>query len=85
MTVSKRRCPQTVHVSSGTGGGVAGLAGNVIEGGIVGMAIDANSGAMNDLSPNPLTVTLQSDEPALAQAAAPAEAAPIPVSTGANR
>lgn len=41
------------------GAGAAGMAGNLLVGGIVGGIVDANSGAMNDLTPNPLLVTLQ--------------------------
>jgi hypothetical protein len=50
-----------------TGGGVA-LAGNVLVGGLVGLTVDAASGATQKLVPNPLTVTL---EPVAAAAAAP--------------
>ena len=66
------------------GGGVAGGAGNIIAGGIVGIAVDASSGAMNDLTPNPLHLTLKPvAAPAVVEApvapaveAAPAAAAP---------
>src|SRR5437016_710091 len=40
------------------GGGAAGVAGNVIFGGIIGAGIDASNGSMMNLKPNPLTVTL---------------------------
>jgi hypothetical protein len=51
---------QTHDIKSGiSGGGAAGLAGNVIFGGIVGGVVDASSGALNDLTPNPLAVTLR--------------------------
>ena len=40
------------------GGGAAGMAGNVILGGLIGVAVDSSTGAMNDLFPNPLVVTL---------------------------
>ncbi len=40
------------------GAGAAGMAGNVILGGLIGAAIDAGSGAMYDLAPNPLRVRL---------------------------
>jgi hypothetical protein len=49
----------THHVS---GAGGAGMAGNVILGGIIGIGVDAYSGAMNDLVPNPLTVKLEKAE-----------------------
>jgi hypothetical protein len=41
------------------GAGAAGMAGNLLVGGIVGGVIDASSGAMNDLTPNPLLVEMQ--------------------------
>ena len=49
----------THHVS---GAGGAGMAGNVILGGLIGVGVDAYSGAMNDLVPNPLTVKLEREE-----------------------
>lgn len=42
-----------------SGSGSAGMAGNVILGGIIGAAVDAGSGAMYDLKPNPIQVKLQ--------------------------
>jgi len=39
------------------GGGVA-MAGNVIVGGVIGAGVDLASGAMLDLTPNPLVVTM---------------------------
>jgi hypothetical protein len=51
---------QEHHVTSGmSGGGAAGLAGNLVFGGVVGGVVDATSGALNDLTPNPLVVTLR--------------------------
>lgn len=41
-----------------TAGG-AGMAGNVILGGLIGAAVDVGTGAMMDLVPNPLTVKLE--------------------------
>jgi hypothetical protein len=49
----------THHVS---GAGGAGTAGDVLVGGIIGAGVDTVSGAMNDLAPNPLTVTLEKSE-----------------------
>ena len=47
------------NISSGVDGdGAAGMAGNVIFGGILGAGIDAGSGAMQSHKPNPLQVTL---------------------------
>jgi len=48
------------HKVSGAGG--AGMAGNVLVGGLIGVAVDANSGAMFDLVPNPLEVTLEKND-----------------------
>lgn len=39
--------------------GAAGFAGNVIVGGLVGMGVDAVTGAATDHKPNPVEVTLQ--------------------------
>jgi hypothetical protein len=44
-----------------TGGGVA-MAGNVIVGGIIGAGVDVATGAMLDLTPNPVSVTLEKVE-----------------------
>jgi hypothetical protein len=41
------------------GAGSAGMAGNVIAGGIVGIIVDSRTGATRDLTPNPLEVTLE--------------------------
>jgi hypothetical protein len=48
---------QVTNKVSGAGG--AGMAGNVIVGGIIGAGVDIVSGAMLDLTPNPLVVTLE--------------------------
>ena len=53
-------------------GGVAGVAGNVLIGGIIGAAVDGTNGSMNDLTPNPLHLKL---EPVFASEQAPAQAA----------
>jgi len=42
-----------------SGGGGAGMAGNVLFGGLIGVAVDAGSGAMYDLKPNPISVKLE--------------------------
>ena len=50
---------QEIEVTSGmSGGGAAGMAGNVVFGGVIGAVVDGTSGAMKDLSPNPLVVVL---------------------------
>lgn len=51
--------PVTATVTSSVdGGGAAGMAGNVILGGLIGAGVDAGSGAMHSHKPNPLTVTM---------------------------
>jgi hypothetical protein len=51
--------------------GAAGFAGNVLIGGLVGMGVDAYTGAATDHKPNPVTVTLE-------PLARPAPARPAP-------
>jgi len=51
--------------------GTVGLAGNVIFGGIVGGAVDVTSGALNDLTPNPLIVILQPEGASASQEVQP--------------
>jgi len=41
-----------------SGAGAAGMAGNILVGGIIGVAVDATTGATQDLTPNPLTVRM---------------------------
>jgi len=41
------------------GTGAAGFAGNVLAGGLIGMGVDAVTGAAQDHKPNPVIVTLQ--------------------------
>ncbi len=48
------------------GGGAAGMAGNVLFGGIIGAGVDAGTGAMYEHKPNPLMVQLE-PESALAK------------------
>ena len=55
------------------GGGAVGVAGNVVVGGVIGIGVDALSGAALDLKPNPLKVTLDKLDVAVAP---PATAAP---------
>jgi hypothetical protein len=56
-----------------SGGGAAAAAGNVLIGGLIGAAVDGSSGALNDLTPNPLKVKLVESAAATAP---PVEAAP---------
>jgi len=41
-----------------SGAGAAGMAGNVLIGGLIGVAVDATTGATQDLTPNPLSVRM---------------------------
>lgn len=51
--------PLTVHVSSQISGkGALGMSGNVLVGGVIGVGVDALTGATKDLKPNPVKVTL---------------------------
>ena len=50
---------QVTHKMATAGG--AGLAGNVLLGGVIGLGVDAVSGAAFDLVPNPLKVALEKD------------------------
>ncbi len=65
----------TVRVTNKvSGGGGAAMAGNVLVGGIIGAGVDASSGAMLDLTPNPLNVSLEKDDMPAAPVAAPTPA-----------
>ncbi len=56
--------PATVQVTHKTAGaGAAGVAGNVLVGGVIGLGVDLYSGASQDLVPNPVTVTLEAEAP----------------------
>jgi len=49
----------TANITNTTSGaGAAGMAGNVLVGGIIGIAVDAGTGATQDLTPNPLSVNM---------------------------
>lgn len=55
--------PVEVAVNSRVAGaGAAGMAGNVVVGGIIGVAVDAGTGAMYDVTPNPIRVNLVKEE-----------------------
>ncbi|MBA4138799.1 MAG: hypothetical protein C0518_15950 [Opitutus sp.] len=70
----------TVNVNSQVvGAGAAGMAGNVLVGGLIGVGVDALSGATKSLKPNPVTVKLVKLEPKESIAAAPPVAAPATV------
>jgi hypothetical protein len=67
--------PQIIPLTKEVPGtGAAGFAGNVLVGGLVGMGVDAYTGAAQDHKPNPVNVTLQP----LAPAPAPRAAKPRP-------
>ncbi len=52
--------PATVTVTHKTSGaGAAGVAGNVLVGGLIGIGVDAVTGASQDLVPNPAHVVLE--------------------------
>lgn len=76
------------HVTNGVAGaGGMAMAGNVVLGGIIGAGVDAGTGAMLDLKPNPLNVTL-APLPSGANVvallpAAPAQIAPQPIAASA--
>ena len=53
----------------------------LLVGGIIGGAVDASSGALNDLKPNPLMVVLRTP----AEEAAARAAAPAPTPAGADK
>ena len=51
---------QTVNVATKvSGNGAAGLAGNIIIGGIIGVGVDAATGAARDHTPNPVIINLE--------------------------
>jgi len=65
----------TTHVTNQvSGAGAAGMAGNVIVGGVIGGVVDVASGAMLEIRPNPLQVTLEPVEPEAVTAEAPGAA-----------
>ncbi|SHF02632.1 hypothetical protein SAMN02745157_1467 [Kaistia soli DSM 19436] len=72
--------PVGVHA---TGAGTAGMAGNLVVGGLIGIGVDAATGAINDHFPNPVIIKLEPvaapAKPARPSRRAPAKAA-APVS-----
>jgi len=71
--------PQIVPLSKEVAGtGAAGFAGNLLLGGVVGMAVDGVSGAAYDHKPNPVIVTLQPIAPPPAPPARVRRRAPKP-------
>ena len=70
VTVAKPGyAPQTVFVGTRlASAGAAGFAGNVLVGGVIGMGVDAATGATLEHFPNPVTVVLQRAGPSTPQA-----------------
>ena len=60
-SITKPGCrPVDVNVTHRTAdGGGAALAGNVLVGGVIGLGVDAATGASQELTPNPIQVTLE--------------------------
>ena len=69
-TVNTRVTHQTA------GAGAAGMAGNVLVGGLIGVGIDAVSGATQELKPNPLVIKLEAEGQTVAAAPATDDVAP---------
>jgi hypothetical protein len=61
VTINKKGYePQVIPLTKEIPGtGAVGFAGNVLVGGLVGMGVDAYTGAAQDHKPNPVNVTLQ--------------------------
>ncbi|WP_295070892.1 translation initiation factor 2 [Tabrizicola sp.] len=61
VRIQKKGCkPVDVNITHETAdSGAAGVAGNVLFGGIVGLAVDAGTGASQDLVPNPVDVKME--------------------------
>ena len=73
VTVNKEGYePQVIPLTKEIPGtGAAGFAGNLLVGGLVGMGVDAATGAAQDHKPNPVIVTLQPIAPVPPRAAKP--------------
>jgi hypothetical protein len=61
----------TTVQSQVSGAGAAGMAGNVLVGGLIGAGVDAGTGATKDLRPNPLAVQLVAETPGCESASFP--------------
>ncbi len=61
VTITKKgyETVQTNVNSQVAGAGAAGMAGNIIFGGVIGAAVDVGTGATKELIPNPLKVKLE--------------------------
>jgi hypothetical protein len=83
VTIEKA-CFETVQVnvnSQVAAAGAAGMAGNVILGGLIGAAVDAGTGATKELKPNPIRVQLN---PAPGIECAPVSPTPVPTESVAD-
>jgi hypothetical protein len=71
--------PQMIRLTKEIPGtGAAGFAGNLLAGGLIGMGVDAATGAAQDHKPNPVIVNLQPLVPAPSPAARPRPPKPPP-------
>lgn len=61
-----------------SGGGAAGMAGNVVLGGLIGIAVDAGTGAAMDHTPNPAFIVLEAESHQPTTAPPAAKKAPKP-------
>jgi PEGA domain len=60
--------------------GAAGFAGNILAGGLIGMGVDAATGAAQDHKPNPVMMTLKPVAPAASASARPPRKKPPTIS-----
>ncbi len=76
-TIKKQgyRVSEVIVESKLGGGGALAGAGNLLAGGLVGGIVDGSNGSMNNLTPNPLKVTLVPEPAAVAPLSVPAPAA----------
>ena len=73
--------PQQAQVGTKiAGSGAAGFAGNIVIGGIIGMGVDAASGATLEHYPNPVFVTLQPVSGPRPKKTKPVQTPPVPQS-----
>jgi hypothetical protein len=70
--------PQTVNILTKVSGkGAAGFAGNVLIGGVIGMGVDAATGASKDHFPNPVVINLVPLDAGLVTPIVPATSVPV--------
>jgi hypothetical protein len=75
VTISKPgyKTVNTRVIHQTAGAGAAGMAGNVLVGGLIGVGVDAISGATQELKPNPLVIKLEAEGASVAAAPAVVE------------